>query len=175
MHGTHYCEQHLTNKILYPLQHGFRKRLSRDSQLLSLFHDLASGLAETDLIVMDFSKSFDKVPHRRLLYKLEWYRIRCGTLDWITCFLTDRTQKVILDDAESLPGPVLSLVSQGSVLGPILLLIYINNLPDGVTHSRPTVRLFSDILYIRSANMLKELLLTIILQPVPLLIVSFAI
>ena len=134
-----------TNKILNPLQHGFRKRLSRDSQLLSLFHDLASGPAETDLIVMDFSKSFDKVPHRRLLYKLEWYRIRCGTLDWITCFLTDRTQKVVLDGAESLPGPVLSLVSQGSVLGPILLLIYINDLPDGVTHS-PSV-LSDRILY----------------------------
>ena len=52
-----------TNKILNPLQHGFRKRLSCDSQLLSLFHDLASGPSETDLIVMDFSKAFDKVPH----------------------------------------------------------------------------------------------------------------
>ena len=64
-----------TNKILNPLQHGFRKRLSRDSQLLSLFHDLAIVPTETDMIVMDFSKAFDKVPHRRLLYKPEWYGI----------------------------------------------------------------------------------------------------
>ena len=55
--------------------------------ILSLFHDLASGSSETDLIVMDFSKAsvFDKVPHRRLLYKIEWYGIRGGTLDWIKC------------------------------------------------------------------------------------------
>ena len=72
-----------TNNILNPLQHGFRKRLSCDSQLLSLFNDLASGQSEADLIVMDFSKAFDKVPHRRLLYKLEWYGIRGETLDWI--------------------------------------------------------------------------------------------
>ena len=90
-------------KILNPLQHGFRKRVSCDSQLLSLFHDLASGPTETDLIVMDFSKAFDKVPHRRLLYKLEWYGISGETLDWIKCFLTDQIQKVVLDGAESLP------------------------------------------------------------------------
>ena len=84
-----------TNKILNPLQHGFRKRLSCDSKLLSLFHDLASVPTETDMIVMDFSKAFDKVPHRRLLYKLEWYGISGGTLDWIKCFLKDRTQRVV--------------------------------------------------------------------------------
>ena len=69
------------NSILNQLQHGFRKRLSCDTQLLSLFQDLASKRTETDLIVMDFSKAFDKVPHRRLLYKLDWYGVRGGTLD----------------------------------------------------------------------------------------------
>ena len=108
--------------------------ISCDSQLLSLFHDLASVLTET-------------VPHRRLLYKLEWSGIRGGTLDWIKCSLTDRSQRVVLDGTESLPGPVLSGVPQGSVLGLISFLIYNNDLPDGVTHS--TVRMFTDdcILY----------------------------
>ena len=135
------------NFFLNPLQHGFRKRLSCESQLLSLCHDLASVRTETDMIVMDFSKAFDKVPHRRLLYKLEWYGIRGGTLDWMKCFLTDRTQRVVLDGTESLPGPVLSSVPQGLVQGPILFFIYNNDLPDGVTHS--TVCLFADdcILY----------------------------
>ena len=131
-----------TSKILNPLQHGFRKQLSCDTQLLSLFHDLASRSTETDVIVMDFSKAFDKVPHRRLLYKLDWYGIRGLTLDWVKGFLEDRTQKVVLDGTESLPGPVLSGVPQGSVLGPILFLLYINDLPDGTTYS--TVRLFAD-------------------------------
>ena len=132
---------------LNPLHHSFRKRLSCDSQLLSLFHDLDSVPTETHMMVIDFSKDFDKVPHRRLLYKLESYGIRGGTLDWIKCFLTDRTQRVVLDGTEFLPGPILSGVPQGSVLGHILFLNYINDLPDGVTHR--TVRLFADdcILY----------------------------
>ena len=93
---------------------------------------------------MDFSKAFDKVSYRKLLYKLECYGIRGGTLE---CFLTDRTQRVVLDGTESLTGPVLSGVHQGSVLGHLFFFIYINDLPDGVTHS--TVRLFADdcILY----------------------------
>ena len=93
-----------TNNILNPLQQGFRKRLSCDSQLLSRFYDLASVQTETDMIVMDFSKAFGKVPHRRLLYKLERYGIRGGTLDCTKCFLTDRIQRVVLDGTESLPG-----------------------------------------------------------------------
>ena len=117
-----------------------------ESQLLSLFQDLASSSIQTDMLIMDFSKAFDKVPHKRLNYKLNWYGIRGDTLEWITDFLSSRSQRLFLDGATPDSAPVLSGVPQGTVLGPglgpILFLIYINDLPDGVVNS--TVRLFAD-------------------------------
>ena len=118
--------QHLdSNKILYALQHGFLKKLSCDTQLISLFPDLSSNPSQTDMIIMDFSKAFDKVPHRRLQYKLNWYGIRGSTHTWIQNFLQGRSQRVVSEGSQSSSHPVLSGVPQGTVLGPILFLIYI--------------------------------------------------
>ena len=100
-----------------------------------------SGHKQTDVIVMDFAKAFDKVPHKRLLYKLDFYRIRGSTHKWIDSWLSERSQKVVLDGRASDPVPVLSGVPQGSVLGPVLFLIFINDLPDNI---RSSVRLFAD-------------------------------
>ena len=88
-----------------------------------------------------FAKVFDKVPHRRLLHKLDYYGIRGSTHKWINSSLSGRTQKVVLDGQASDPVPVLSGVPQGSVLGPILFLIFINDLPDNI---RSSVHLFAD-------------------------------
>ena len=140
--------QHLdSNKILYALQHGFRKNFSCDTQLLSIFQDLSSNPSQTDLIILDFSKAFDKVPHRRLQYKLNWYGIRGTTHASIKKNLQGRLQRVVSEGTQSSSHPVLSGVSQGTVLGPILFLIYINDLPDEASCS--TIRLFADdcILY----------------------------
>ena len=90
---------------------------------------------------MDFAKAFDKVSHRRLLHKLEYYGIRGSTHKWINSWLSGRTQQVVLDGQASDPVPVLSGVPQGSVLELILFLIFINDLLDDI---RSSVRLFAD-------------------------------
>ena len=103
---------------------------------------MTRGHKQTDLIIMDFAKAFDKVPHMRLLHKLEYYGIRGSTNKWINSWLSGRTQQVVLDDQASDPVLVLSGVPQGSVLGPALFLIFINDLPDNI---RSSVRLFADV------------------------------
>ena len=104
----------------------------------------SSKIRDTDLILLDFSKAFDKhdkMNHSKLLWKLHQYGIRGNALAWIRAFLGNRSQTVVIDGEESKSVPVTSGVLQGSVLGPILFLIYINDLPDELSSQ---VRLFAD-------------------------------
>ena len=138
---TEHFDRH---NILVDAQHGFRKKRSCESQLILTIDDLAAVLDEggqTDTILLDFSKAFDKVPHRRLLLKLQYLGVRGQTLRWIESFLSERTQQVVVDGQRSSVGRVTSGVPQGSVLGPTLFLAYINDLSKNV---KSTVRLFAD-------------------------------
>ena len=109
--------------ILADCQHGFRSQRSCETQLVQFFHDLVSNPdhalnsnhRQTNMIIMDFAKAFDKVPHRRLLYKLDYYGIRGSTHKWITSWLSGCFQKVVLDGQASDLVPVLSGVPEGSV------------------------------------------------------------
>ena len=86
-----------------------------------------------DIIYLDFQKAFDKVPHQRLLLKLKSHGIGDGIIDWIEQWLTDRRQRVVVDGEVSNWKSALSWVPQGSVFGPLLFLIYINDLDDNIT------------------------------------------
>ena len=109
-----------------------------------LFEDLARNTSvgkQTDLILLDFSKAFDKVSHSKLIWKLHQYGIRGNALSWIRAFLGNRSQTVVIEGEESGSVPVSSGVPQGSVLGPILFLVFINDLPENLSSQ---VRLFAD-------------------------------
>ena len=97
---------------------------------------------QTDLILLDFSKAFDKVPHKRLLLKSEYLGIRGSTLLWIQDFLSNRSQQVMVDGSVSSEAQITLGVPQGSVLGPLLFLIYISDLPSCARSSE--TRLFAD-------------------------------
>ena len=139
-----------THNILYPLQHGFRSRLSCETQLVEFVSDVTNNMqtgAQTDVIVMDFSKAFDKVSHLKLKEKLHRYGICGKTNNWISAFLANRSQAVVVEGEASQVASVDSGVPQGSVLCPSLFLFYINDIPENI---QSTVRLFADdtIVYI---------------------------
>ena len=133
-----------TNAIFCREQHGFRKQRSCVSQLLGLVDEITHSRdrgIQTDMLVMDFAKAFDKVSHSLLTHKLQHYGITGKINNWIQSFLSDRKQAVVVDGSISTFVPVESGVPQGSVLGPCLFLLYINDLPKGLTS---TARLFAD-------------------------------
>ena len=154
--------------ILLDFQHGFREILWSVTQLISSCHDWATAIqsrGQVDEVFLDFSKAFDKVPHRHLYVKLSYYGINGSTLTWMNDFLRSRVLAVSVNGSHSTWGNVSSGVPQGFVLGPALFLLYINDIKDKIESS---MRLYADntIVYreinsINDHNILQEDLNTV--------------
>ena len=133
------------NGIISCIQHGFRRGHSCLSELLDHIDEILAGFTDskdTDVIYLDYAKAFDKVDHRLLIMKLKRYGIHPKLVDWIESFLKDRTQTVVINGVHSFVAPIISGVPQGTVLGPILFIIFINDIGQCVKHS--TIRCFAD-------------------------------
>ena len=131
-------------KLYLDCQHGFRQKRSCITQLLEVMEDLTNMIENRntiDIIYLDFRKAFDTVPHERLLLKLKSYGISGNLLIWIKQFLNDRTQKVKVGKEFSKEKNVISGIPQGSVLGPVLFTIFINDLPEVINS---TCKIFAD-------------------------------
>ena len=141
---SHVSKYLASNKIHTDAQHGSRQGLSTTTQLLSVVHDwsyILPNRSQVDTIFLDFQKAFDRVPHQRLRIKLQHYSIAGYTLDWVMVFLSNRKQSVVVDGSQSSWRDVSSVVPQGSVIGPTLFLILINDIQ---ANTKSSLRLFAD-------------------------------
>ena len=125
----HMMDFHIKHKLINPSQHGFLNLLGFLEEITKWVDDWSP----VDVIYLDFHKAFDKVPHQGLILKLKSHGMRNSIVNWIEQWLTDSRQRVVVDGEVSSWKSVLRWVPQGSVLGPILFLVYIDDLAAGVT------------------------------------------
>jgi len=133
-----------TAEVFSKVQHGFRHGRSCFTNLLETFENWTDALDKgygLDILYLDFRKAFDTVPHKRLIFKLKQYGISGSLLDWIEDFLTSRKSRVGVRGSFSEWLEVLSGVPQGSVLGPLLFLLFVNDLPEDIKCS---IKMFAD-------------------------------
>ena len=135
--------EHLENhQILSDNQHGFRKHRSCETQLVNTIETVARSLdkkEQVDMLIL----AFDTVPHQSRINKMEHYGIKSNIHRWVSSWLTQRHQRVCVDEEENSNKPVRSGIPQGTVLGPLCFLIYINNMEKSISRTS-TLCLFAD-------------------------------
>ena len=149
--------------ILYKSQYGFRKGRNTTQATLDFLQIVEKAMKENELaigIFCDLSKAFDTLDHEILLSKLDHYGIRGSLLKWLKSYLTNRQQFVDMDGTQSHLLPITVGVPQGSILGPLLFLIYINDLPAAVSDLTPIMFADDTNLVVKGEN-LSELMKTI--------------
>ena len=121
----------LDHSLITKAQHGFLTNKSTGSNLASCFNDWHSSVKNKkliDIIYLDFKKAFDSSVHPKVIAKIASYGVNYELLSWIQAFLTGRSQRVIIDNVLSNPIAVGSGVVQGSVLGPLIFILFINDI-----------------------------------------------
>ena len=129
-----------TNDLLHPSHHGFRKNHSTASALLQMNHSWIEALEDkeiTAVIMLDMSAAFDLVDSSLLIQKLKYYGLQDCATSWLTSYLTDRQQCVYVDGTFSKYLPVEVGVPQGSILGPLLYILFSNDLPEAIHDHLP--------------------------------------
>ena len=132
------------HEIVSTHQSGFQPGDSTVNQLLSIYHTIISNLdkgKELRFVFCDISKAFDRVWHKGLLYKMESYGFKGNVLNWFKSYLCDRQRRVVVNGFKSSMQSLSAGVPQGSVLGPFLFLLFINDITNQVSSN---IRLFAD-------------------------------
>ena len=127
------------------LQHGFMRSRLCSWQLLSVLHLIREAFdknKQTDVLYLDFAKAFDTVDHATLIEKLKWYGVTGQLLDWFSDYLMERSQRVVIDGEASVRLPVTIGVPQGSLVGPLLFVIFISDFPDAI-HEHTSTGLYA--------------------------------
>jgi hypothetical protein len=143
--------------ILADHQHGFRRQRLCETQLVNTIEEVTRSIDNRQqiyMLILDFSKAFDTVPHQRLLQKMYHYGIKGNILKWVSGWLTQRHQRVCVDGEESINKPVQSGVPQGTVLGPLCFLIYINDM--GSSRTSSSILFADDSLLYRPINCIED-------------------